>query len=80
MLRELQQRSTLSCTDRTRKERGDGGPEETRVPVENGRAAGPALECSAQVFRALRACVCVFRDETWQCVRLLLRLRQGCRF
>lgn len=40
MLRKLQQRSTFSCTDRTRKEKGGGGDErgkdgETKVAVKH---------------------------------------------
>lgn len=79
MLRKLQQRSTFSCTDRTREreKKGNGGErrrdERTNVTVEHrgmrGRAADPALECHAPVS-GLRVFLCV-------CTCVCSRIRQG---
>lgn len=65
MLRKLQQRSTFSCTDRTRKEKGGGDKSEERMGKQRrqsstemitGRAADPSLESSALVSEP-RVCV-----------------------
>lgn len=73
MLRKLQQRSTFSCTDRTRKEKGGGGDKseermgkqrwQSSTEMITGRAADPSLESSALVSEP-RVCVCTRKKHT----------------
>lgn len=76
MLRKLQQRSTFSCTDRTRKEKGGGGDKseermgkqrwQSSTEMITGRAADPSLESSALVSEP-RVCVCVCTRKKHTC-------------
>lgn len=72
MLRKLQQRSTFSCTDRTREEEGNEGRERKKrwQSSTGGREEELLIRLRNVLLRFQNpVCVCVFQNESRQCVR-----------